>query len=172
MTSFLGEVVDIAQSGLSCEKALAFISDDAFGGMSVFLGRVRAANLGRVVTGIHYDMFDPLTLRTFETAAEQAKREFGPAMKVYVAHAKGQLKVGELAVIVAVGTPHRDEAFRACRLVIEYVKHQAPIWKQEHYIDGSSIWSEGCTLCPSSEHNHPAATHHHHGHDHAHTHDK
>jgi molybdopterin synthase catalytic subunit len=49
--------------------------------------------------------------------------------------------------VVAAGTPHRDEAFRACRLAIEAVKHEAPIWKQEHYVDGDSAWSEGCSLC-------------------------
>ena len=161
------EVIDFAQATLSTEKALGFVSDDAFGGINMFVGRVRSANFGRVVTGIHYDMFDPLTLRTFAAAAEQAQREFGPAIKVYVGHAKGQLKVGDLAVIVAVGTPHRDEAFRACRLVIEIVKHQAPIWKQEHYIDGSSIWSEGCTLCPSPAPTDELPHAHSHPHDHA-----
>src|SRR5690606_39895177 len=55
--------------------------------------------------------------------------------------------LGDLAVVVAAGTPHRDEAFRACREVIEAVKHTSPIWKQEHYADGDSAWSEGCSLC-------------------------
>ena len=72
-------------------------------------------------------------------------------LKVYVAHAKGRLAVGDIAVVVAAGTPHRDEAFRACRAVIEAVKHTSPIWKQEHYVDGSSEWSEGCSLCGSDE---------------------
>ena len=54
----------------------------------------------------------------------------------------GRLAIGDLAVVVAAGTPHRDEAFHACRLAIEAVKHTSPIWKQEHYDDGSSQWSE------------------------------
>lgn len=160
---FCCEIIDIAQTSLCSDRALNFVTDDAFGGMAMFVGRVRSANLGRVVTGIHYDMFDPLALRNFESAAQHARHEFGPAIKVYVAHAKGQLNVGDLAVVVAVGTPHRDEAFRACRLVIETVKHQAPIWKQEHYTDGSSAWSEGCSLCPTVG----AAHEHSHSHDHA-----
>jgi molybdopterin synthase catalytic subunit len=68
-------------------------------------------------------------------------------VKLYIAHAKGHLGIGDLAVVIAAGTPHRDEAFRACRLAIEAVKHEAPIWKQEHYVDGDSAWSEGCSLC-------------------------
>jgi molybdopterin synthase catalytic subunit len=140
-------VRDIAEAALDPAEALAFVSDDAFGGIDMFIGRVRRQSHGRAVTGIHYDMFDPLALTVFARAAQSAMASFGPALKVYVAHAKGRLAVGDLAVVIAVGSPHRDEAFRACREVIETVKHQAPIWKQEHFVDGASEWSEGCTLC-------------------------
>ena len=137
----------IADGPLDPAEALAFVSDDAFGGIDMFVGRVRRQSHGRQVTGIHYDMFDPLALTVFGRAAADAITAVGPALKVYVAHAKGELDIGDLAVIVAVGSPHRDEAFRGCRQVIEAVKHEAPIWKQEHYVDGSSEWSEGCSLC-------------------------
>lgn len=140
-------VRDIAEGGLDPAEALAFVSDDAFGGVSMFVGRVRRQSHGREVTGIHYDLFDPLALSVFEGAAAHAIATFGPALKVYVAHAKGRLAIGDLAVVIAVGSPHRDEAFKACRAVIEAVKHQAPVWKQEFYIDGQSEWSEGCSLC-------------------------
>lgn len=141
------KVVDIAEAALDPAEALAFVSDPAFGGIDLFVGRVRSANHGRIVTGIHYDMFDPLTLKVFARSAEAAIATHGPQAKVYIAHAKGRLQVGDTAVIVAFATPHRDAAFRGCRDVIEAVKHEAPIWKQEHYIDGSSEWSEGCALC-------------------------
>ena len=140
-------VLDIANGRLDPMAALAFVADDAFGGIDLFVGRVRAANQGRSVVGIHYDMFDPLALNVFRRSAGSALAEFGPAAKVYVAHAKGRLAVGDVAVVVAFATPHRDAAFRGCRAVIEAVKHEAPIWKQEHYIDGRSEWSEGCALC-------------------------
>lgn len=141
------EVVDANDGQPDPIAAMAFVSDDAFGGIDLFVGRVRAANQGRAVTGIHYDMFDPLALNIFRRKAEAAIARFGPAAKAYVAHAKGRLKVGDVAVVVAFATPHRDAAFRGCREVIEAVKHEAPIWKQEHYVDGSSEWSEGCALC-------------------------
>ena len=140
-------VVDIAEAALDPAEALAFVSDPAFGGIDLFVGRVRDVNHGRVVTGIHYDIFDPLALAVFARSAEAARAAFGSQAKVYVAHAKGELRVGDTAVIVAFATPHRDAAFRGCREVIEAVKHEAPIWKQEHYVDGSSEWSEGCALC-------------------------
>ncbi len=145
------EVVDASDGQPDPMAALAFVSDDAFGGIDLFVGRVRAANQGRAVTGIHYDMFDPLVLNIFRRNAEAAIARFGPTAKVYVAHAKGRLEVGDVAVVVAFATPHRDAAFRGCREVIEAVKHEAPIWKQEHYVDGSSEWSEGCALCVEPE---------------------
>ena len=146
------EVLEIGQGALDAAAALEFVSDPGFGGIALFVGRVRDLNLGRNVVGVSYDMFEPLTLTVFAQAAVEAEAAVGPRLKVYVAHAKGRLGVGDLAVLVAVGTPHRDEAFRACRSVIEAVKHRAPIWKQEHYADGDSVWSEGCSLCE------PAAT--------------
>lgn len=140
-------IVDITRAVLDPAEAIAFVSDPGFGGIALFAGRVRDFNHGRVVTGVSYDMFDALALRGFETIAAHAHADFGPRLKLFIAHARGRLAVGDVAVVIAAGTPHRDEAFRACRQVIEAVKHTSPIWKQEHYADGVSAWSEGCSLC-------------------------
>jgi molybdopterin synthase catalytic subunit len=147
MTDVHTAIVDIAHAPLDPAAALTFVSDPRFGGIATFIGRVRQHNLGRDVTGITYDLFDPLALRIFKDIGERARLEAGGSLKLYIAHAKGSLHIGDFAVIIAAGTPHRDEAFRACRLAIEAVKHEAPIWKQEHYVDGDSAWSEGCSLC-------------------------
>ena len=140
-------VLDIAEGPLDPTAAIDFVSNPGFGGVSLFAGRVRNLNHGRPVTGVTYDMFAPLALNGFRAIAARAGSEFGPRLKLYIAHATGRLDVGDLAVVIAAGTPHRDEAFRACRQVIEAVKHTSPIWKQEHYEDGDSVWSEGCSLC-------------------------
>jgi len=157
-------VADRAEEILDPAAALEFVSDPGFGGITMFVGRVRDLNQGRQVAGISYDLYRPLALARFTEIAEQAQREFGPRLKLYIVHALGRLAVGEIAVLVAAGTPHRDEAFRACRLAIEAVKHTAPIWKQEHYADGDSEWSEGCSLCDAHA---PAERH---GDDHGHEH--
>lgn len=141
------QVIDVAHGTLSLTDAMDFVTDDEFGGYDIFVGKIRAHNHGREVVGITYDVFDELALNNFRATAEKIVREFGPLVKVYIAHAKGRLDIGGTAVIVAVGTKHRDEAFRACRQGIEAVKHESPIWKQEHYVDGDSEWSEGCSLC-------------------------
>lgn len=157
-------VVDRATGVLDPTAALEFVSDPGFGGIAMFVGRVRDLNHGREVAGISYDLYQPLALARFAEIAEQAQREVGPRLRLYIAHAKGRLAVGEFAVVIAAGTPHRDEAFRACRLAIEAVKHTTPIWKQEHYVDGDSQWSEGCSLCDAPAAQTSAA----HAHDHDH----
>ncbi|GAB1596389.1 molybdenum cofactor biosynthesis protein MoaE [Lysobacter claricitrinus] len=140
-------IVDTSARTLDIASAFDFVSGPSFGGYNAFVGRIRDLNHGRRVVGVSYDMFDALALQRFREIADDALAAFGPNVRVWVEHAKGRLDVGGIAVAIAVGTPHRDEAFRACRQVIEAVKHTVPIWKQEHYEDGSSEWSEGCSLC-------------------------
>ena len=156
----IAKVVDRAQAAIDPAEGIAAVSDPGFGGIDVFIGKVRDLNQGRAVRGITYDLFEPLVLNEFQRLAAEVEAAFGPRVKLYVAHARGRLAVGEVAVVVAAGSPHRDEAFRACRQLIEAVKHRCPIWKQEHYEDGDSQWSEGCALC----HGEGDAAH---GHDHA-----
>ena len=161
--TIIAKVVDRAQAAIDPAEGIAAVSDPGFGGIDVFIGKVRDVNIGRPVTGITYDLFEPLVLNEFRRLAAEVEATFGPKLKLYVAHAKGRLGIGDVAVVVAAGSPHRDEAFRACRQLIEVVKHQCPIWKQEHYEDGDSEWSEGCSLCHADSE--PA-----HAHDHAHDH--
>jgi molybdopterin synthase catalytic subunit len=140
-------IVDIAHAPLDLAAAFAHVTDPAFGGYSAFVGRIRDFNRGRRVTGVSYDLFDALALVRFNEIAMQAEAEVGGGLRLWITHARGRLQVGDAAVVIVAGAPHRDEAFRACRQAIEAVKHAVPIWKQEHYEDGSSEWSEGCSLC-------------------------
>ena len=141
-------VRDIAEARLDPAAALAFVDAPGNGGSALFVGTVRERNVGRSVTGIHYDIHRSLALAEFRRLAQQVADELGEPVKLYVEHASGKLAVGDLAVVGAAGTAHRDAAFRACRALIEAVKFRAPVWKQEHYTDGSSVWSEGATLTP------------------------
>ncbi|MET3008600.1 molybdenum cofactor biosynthesis protein MoaE [Stenotrophomonas koreensis] len=145
------KVVERSDAAIDPCEAIDFVSSPGYGGIDVFIGKVRDLNHGRPVLGISYDLFQPLVLNEFQRMIGEVQARFGPRITLYVAHAKGRLAVGEVAVVVAAGTPHRDEAFAACRMLIEGVKHRAPIWKQEHYQDGDSQWSEGCTLCHSDD---------------------
>ena len=144
-------VADITVEKLDPAAALDFVADPAFGGATLFLGRVRDLNHGRNVLGVSYDIHRPLALVRFAQIADEIERDVGAKVKLYIAHAHGRLDVGDVAVVIAAGTPHRAEAFLACRQAIEAVKHSAPIWKQEHYADGDSVWSEGCSLCADDQ---------------------
>ena len=105
------------------------------------------------------------TLTTFETLAQEARQKWGEKLNVYIEHFKGRLDIGGISILIAVSSPHRDESFKACRFIIEEIKHRAPIWKQEHYLDGDSEWVQGHALCshgPVSYDDEPETRHCHH----------
>lgn len=140
----------------------AELADPACGGFAAFEGWVRNHNEGRSVQRLEYEAYETLALREGARILEEARQRFGVPHLLCV-HRLGELQIGELAVWVGVSAPHRDEAFRACRYVIDEVKHRVPIWKKEHYLDGDSGWVN-CERCAAE-----AASAHHHSHDHAHS---
>lgn len=115
------------------------------GGYASFEGWVRDSNEGRRVRGLEYEAFEALGVREGERILNEALGRFGVTRAACV-HRVGELKVGELAVWVGVSAPHREEAFGACRFIIDEVKHRLPIWKKEHYLSGDSGWVN-CEHC-------------------------
>ena len=103
-----------------------------------------------------------MTLLEYHAYAELAAAEMGrildeieaeiPLTRVAIAHRTGALAVGDLAVVAAASAPHRDEAFRACRLVIDRVKARVPIWKREHGPDGPYWVGFTDARCSGEEH--------------------
>jgi molybdopterin synthase catalytic subunit len=123
--------------------------ETGFGASCEFTGRVRAMNFGRKVDSVHYDAFVPLARSSLHRIATEALEEAGTDGSVLIHHRTGPVRVGETSVWIRVLTPHRDEAFRVCRSVIERLKHEAPIWKKEVYTDGETEWLKGHSLCAS-----------------------
>ena len=121
------------------------LADPACGGYAAFEGWVRDHNEGQPVQRLEYEAFEALAVREGERIIGEAIARFGVAHAVCV-HRVGALAVGELAVWVGVSAAHRDEAFRACRYIIDEVKHRLPIWKKEHYLNGDSGWVN-CERC-------------------------
>jgi molybdopterin synthase catalytic subunit len=117
------------------------------GACDVFFGTVRSRNHGREVLAVSYDAHVPLARAELLRIAKEALEQAGTRGTVVIRHRTGKLAVGELSVLIAVFTPHRDEAFRACRHVIEELKKRAPIWKKEFYQDGETEWLKGHALC-------------------------
>lgn len=150
----------------------ARVADPACGGFVSFEGWVREVNEGQRVTGLEYEAYAALAVREGQRIVSEAEARFG-VRQVRCVHRVGALRLGELAVWVGVASPHRAEAFAACRYVIDEVKHRVPIWKKEHYASGDSGWVN-CERCaqPSSVGDDRGQHPHRHTHTHDHTHDR
>jgi molybdopterin synthase catalytic subunit len=109
------------------------------GALCLFVGVVRDNNDGRTTTAIQYEAYGPMAESEMGRIAEGLARDF-PAVKIGMKHRVGLLAVGEASVAIAAVSPHRADAFAACRAAIDRVKSTVPIWKKEFHPDGSSDW--------------------------------
>jgi molybdopterin synthase catalytic subunit len=116
------------------------------GAVASFVGTVRDWNKGRRVERLEYEAYDALALRAFARIAAESAAEW-PDTTLGLHHRTGALGVGEASVIIAAASPHRGEAFAACRYAIERIKQIAPIWKRE-YFEGGDCWIEGAIADP------------------------
>jgi molybdopterin synthase catalytic subunit len=116
------------------------------GAIVTFVGTVRGENKGRRVTRLEYEAYEPLALRAFAIISDEVT-EHWPTARVAFHHRTGSLAIGETSVAIAAASPHRAEAFSACRYVIERLKQVAPVWKRE-FFDGGEAWIEGATADP------------------------
>lgn len=141
--------VAIQDGPLSLDKAIAFVDAAHNGAACLFAGRVRDHSVHQrtaVVQAISYDIFVPLAQKALHDICVEARAQFGDDLRIFAEHRKGRLDIGGISVVIAVGSPHRDASFKACRHVIEQLKLRVPIWKKEHYQDGDSAWLGGQAL--------------------------
>ena len=110
------------------------------GALCLFVGLVRDHNRGRTVVRLEYEAYEEMALPLMEEIAAEVRRRW-PVTDVRIVHRLGSLDVGEPSVAVAVSSPHRDEAFTACRHAIDTLKATVPIWKKEFYSDGEE-WQD------------------------------
>ncbi len=138
------------------------LRDDSCGGFAAFEGWVRNHNEGHAVTRLEYEAFAELAEKEGARIVQAAIEKFG-VQRAACMHRIGSLAIGDVAVWVGVSAAHRDEAFRACRFIIDEVKHRVPIWKKEHYVNGDSGWvnCERCAAPSAHEHEHHHHAHHH-----------
>ncbi len=111
------------------------------GALCVFVGVVRNQNRGRAVLRLEYEAYEVMALPLLREIAAETHRRF-PVTELRLVHRLGSLAIGEASVAVAVASPHRAEAFAACRFAIDTLKAQVPIWKKELYADGSAWLDE------------------------------
>ena len=129
----------LVTASLDAATLLAEVSAPANGAAILFVGTVREVNVGRAVTGIDYSAYSAMAQRELDAIVREAVAAFHTP-HVVVEHRLGTLSVGEASVAIAVAHPRRAAAFDAARFVIEELKRRVPIWKREHYVDGSREW--------------------------------
>lgn len=125
---------------LDLEEVYSLADDPANGAVVVMSGMVRNQTEGEPVVALEYQAYEPMALRVFQQIAAEIRRTWTDVTHVVIHHRTGKLVIGEISVLIAVGCPHRREAFEACQFAIDTLKHNAPIWKKEHWANGSTSW--------------------------------
>jgi molybdopterin synthase catalytic subunit len=127
---------------LSVDEVLAAASDPAAGAVVLFVGTVRDHDHGRAVSGLSYTAH-PSGAEQLRLCAEKVAARFPVVRAIAAVHRTGDLSIGDLAVVVAAASDHRDEAFAACRALIEDLKATVPVWKRQQFAEGESEWVNG-----------------------------
>jgi len=142
--------VEVKTAPLVVEALIGLVSrDGGHGAVATFVGVVRDHNLGRRVTHLEYEAYEPLAMKALELICTEGSSEW-PGVRLAVHHRIGRLEIGEASIVIAAASAHRANAFAACRYVIERVKQIVPIWKHE-FFEGGEVWIEGATAAPEDQ---------------------
>src|ERR1700736_5768519 len=133
-------LISITHERLDRDALVAAVSHPSVGGIVVFEGVVRDNARGKQVRYLEYDVYPEMAVQQIREIVDEAERRWG-VERVAVAHRVGKLEIGEVSVIIVVGSPHRGEAFDACRYIIDTLKTTVPIWKKEVATNGET-WVE------------------------------
>lgn len=140
----------VSRGPLSLDRAAALVTNPASGAVCVFAGTVRELTGSHRTSYLEYDAYPEMAVEEMARIAEEIDRRW-PGAQVAIHHRIGRLDIGDVSVVVAAATPHRQAAFEACRYGIDELKRRVPVWKKEVYADGShwvgrdgtGPWSEG-----------------------------
>ncbi|MFO7563637.1 MAG: molybdopterin converting factor subunit 1 [Enhygromyxa sp.] len=137
-----GQRSRLSSSPLSLAEVVSAVEHRDAGGVTTFTGNVREHSRGKIVTWLEYEAYPAMAVASMDAIALAVEAEL-PGVKIALAHRVGRLQIGETAVVIAASAPHRDEAFRACREVIERLKRDVPIWKKEVDREGGEWIGQG-----------------------------
>ena len=138
------KIINTKRDKINTAKAEKFIRSSSYGASIIFTGTVRNVNDDKEVTGITYDSHDELVLKSFNEIYNEARDILKIKDKaVFIEHIKGYVGLGEISIIIAVSSKHRDKTYTLSRYIIEEIKKRSPIWKKEHYKNEESEWLKG-----------------------------
>jgi molybdopterin synthase catalytic subunit len=132
-------LIAIRDTELSLDEVRAAVADPAAGGIALFAGVVRNNDSDKGVNALAYSAH-PSAEDQLRDVAEMIVGKHPDVIGLAAVHRTGDLEIGDLAVVVAVSTGHRAEAFDACRALIDELKASVPIWKHQLFADGSAEW--------------------------------
>jgi len=136
-------MIRLQNEPIDVEAIRRLFEETSLGGVVVFLGVVRSITNGRATSKLLYEAYEPMALKEMEKIAREAEERWGG--KMGMVHRLGELFPGELAVVTIAACPHREQAFEACRFLIEKLKSEVPIWKTEFSASTEEVASTGVT---------------------------
>ncbi|MDR6560168.1 MULTISPECIES: molybdenum cofactor biosynthesis protein MoaE [unclassified Arcicella] len=133
-------MIQIADKAIDIQACIDAAQSERAGAVDVFIGTVRNHNNAKEVVRLIFETYDTMAVKKMQELADQAKGKW-EIEKIVMIHRKGTLEIGDVAVVIAVSTPHRAASFEACQWLIDTLKQVVPIWKREVYKDGEE-WLE------------------------------
>jgi molybdopterin synthase catalytic subunit len=145
-----GPLVAIRETPISIDEVVAHVRHRGAGGICVFVGTVRDSSDGTPVVKLEYEAYAAMAIAEMTRVAKQVAEEVA-GVRLALVHRIGSLEVGEMAVACAASAPHREEAFRACRTLIDLTKARVPIWKREHQAGEKTQWVDWMNVAAGGE---------------------
>lgn len=133
-------MIAIADSPINIQECIDAAQSERAGAVDVFIGTVRNHNKDKSVVRLEFETYDSMAVKKMQELADEAQARWNTE-KIVMVHRKGVLSIGDVAVVIAVATPHRAASFEACKWLIDTLKQVVPIWKKEVY-DSGEEWLE------------------------------
>jgi len=133
-------MIAIADSPIIIQECIDAAQSERAGAVDVFIGTVRNHNKDKSVVRLEFETYDSMAVKKMQELADEAQARWNTE-KIVMVHRKGVLSIGDVAVVIAVATPHRAASFEACKWLIDTLKQVVPIWKKEVYDNGEE-WLE------------------------------
>ena len=129
------KLFDISHDPLSVEQVVSLVLHPHAGAVNTFIGTVRELTNGKKTMFLHYEAYIPMAVKMLKTIGDEIQHKW-PNTRVAIHHRIGKLEISDIAVVIAVSTPHRNDSYEASRYAIERLKQIVPIWKKEVWEDG------------------------------------
>jgi molybdopterin synthase catalytic subunit len=130
-------LIHITDSPIDTNAVINLVKTDDSGAVNVFIGTVRNSTRNKEVIGLEFEAYERMALKEINKIVNHAKERW-PINAMAIHHRVGALKIGDIPVVIAVSTPHRQQGFEACQYAIDTLKLTVPIWKKEIFADGEA----------------------------------